>query len=450
MMRVVSGLFVTRLRGRRAGRDPLTVRAALARFAAGTVIALAIVAVGGYFALRAVSLDEARRDTGSLAEQLGQLVESNLSDSVLAGDPAAVARLDRLVVGRVLSDTVLRVKIWAGDGTIVYSDEQSLIGRRFTIGDEELDALRTGGTEVEVTDLSRPENVLDRAEGRLLEAYTGIRTASGTPVLFEIYQRFGSVDREAERLLGALALPLVGAVLLLLVTQAPLAWSMARGLQRGHRQREALLANAVSASSLERRRIASHLHDGAVQEIAGVAYGLAPIADRADRRGDAETAAAVRDAIGHLRGTVRELRALLVELHPPHLEATGLATALGDLVSPLVAVGVDVEISGAGATLDSRQRALVFRVAQEALRNVLAHARASRVEVAIVRDGPLARLVIRDDGRGFAEHDRAARRDEGHVGLSLLEELVRQASGTLTVESAPGAGTTVVLEVPEA
>ena len=58
------------------------------------------------------------------------------------------------------------------------------------------------------------------------------------------------------------------------------------------------------------------------------------------------------------------------------------------------------------------------------------------------------RLVVRDDGRGFDPTERARRADDGHVGLSLLEELVRQSGGTLSVRSQPGEGTTVELEVP--
>ena len=86
---------------------------------------------------------------------------------------------------------------------------------------------------------------------------------------------------------------------------------------------------------------------------------------------------------------------------------------------------------------------LVYRAAREALRNVAQHAQASRVDVSVSG----GRLEVRDDGRGFDAAERARRREEGHVGLSLLEDLVRRAGGTLEVRSEPGAGTTVVMEV---
>ena len=81
--------------------------------------------------------------------------------------------------------------------------------------------------------------------------------------------------------------------------------------------------------------------------------------------------------------------------------------------------------------------------------NVQKHAEADSVRIEVTRPEPwTTRLVVTDDGKGFSEPDRAARREEGHVGLTLLESLVRQSHGTLAVRSNPGQGTTVELEVP--
>ena len=245
----------------------------------GSVAAIAVVVIGGFFALRTITINEARRDTRERVEAEGHLVEAAaLRDGVLRGDPRALARLDDVVLGQVLAGSIVRVKVWSQNGTILYSDEPSLIGRRFALGAEERQLLRTGGSEAELSDLSRPENRLERSAGKLLEAYTPIRTPNGTPVLFEIYQRFGSVNASGARLLRALAPPLLAGLLVLLLFQVPLAWSMARRLQRGYREREDLLEDAVEASTQERRRIAADLHDGIVQDLAGVAFGLAPLA----------------------------------------------------------------------------------------------------------------------------------------------------------------------------
>ena len=93
--------------------------------------------------------------------------------------------------------------------------------------------------------------------------------------------------------------------------------------------------------------------------------------------------------------------------------------------------------------------ALVYRVAREALRNTQKYAEADSVRIEVTRPEPwMTRLVVADDGKGFSADERARRAEEGHVGLTLLESLVRQSNGTLAVRSDPGQGTTVELEVP--
>src|SRR5205085_4397570 len=115
-----------------------------------------------------------------------------LTGALLAERPAAIAALDRTVHARLLADPVVRVKIWDPSGRIVYSDEPRLIGARYPLRSEERHALRTAGTDAEVSDLTRPENRFERQYHKLLEVYIGLRATNGTPVLFETYQRFSS------------------------------------------------------------------------------------------------------------------------------------------------------------------------------------------------------------------------------------------------------------------
>ncbi|MEA2371428.1 MAG: two-component system, NarL family, sensor kinase [Solirubrobacteraceae bacterium] len=437
-------------RSAQGGRRP-SVGGAVARFTLGSVAAIAVVVIGGFFALRPVAIREAERATREQVQVEGRLVASvGLSDGLLRGDPAAISRLDDLVQGQVLDTSVVRVKVWSRDGTILYSDEAALIGQHFGFGPDEQALFRNGGTDVALSDLTKPENRYERSEGKLLEAHTVIRTPNGSQVLFEIYQRFTAVSASGNHLLSALAPPLLGGLFVLLLFQVPLGWSTARRLQRGHRDREELLTSAIEASSRERRRIASDLHDGAVQALAGVAFGLAPLADAADRRGAHDEAGAIRQAIARLRQGVRELRTLLVEIHPPSLETAGLEAALSDLLSPLEADGIATGLhvddrAGSGSPRDP----LIYRVAREAVRNAQSHADAASVRVDVTRAAAdTTRLVVSDDGRGFDERQRELRLAEGHLGLSLLEDLVEQAGGTLAVHSEPGHGTKVELEVP--
>jgi len=407
----------------------------------GSLAAIAVILVGGFFALRDVATKEAERDTRERVLLEGKLVETALGDGVLTGDPKALRDLDALVQGQILGESVVRVKLWAQDGTILYSDEPRLIGQRFALGEEEAELFETGGSDAELSDLGEPENRYERAEGKLLEAHTAIRTPDHTQVLFEIYERFSSINASATEILKTLARPVLAGLLVLLLFQAPLAWRLARSLQRGHEERERLLAGAIEASDRERRRIAADLHDGVVQDLAGVAFGLAPLAADARRRGNDEEARVVDDAVDTLRQGVRDMRTLLVEIHPPRLETAGLEPVLDDLLSPLRKAGIETHLS---VQEGGRADELVYRVAREALRNVLAHAHASRVDVTVTP----TTLTVTDDGRGFEASERARRAEEGHVGLSLLTDLVKQSGGELSVRPVTGTGTTVTLELP--
>ena len=230
--------------------------------------------------------------------------------------------------------------------------------------------------------------------------------------------------------------------MLIVLFQAPLVWSLTRRLQRGHEEREALLGNAIAASARERRRVASYLHDGPVQDIAGLAFSLAPLADgagaRGERRGDA-----LSTTIDRLRQTVRDLRALLVELHPPHLAAAGLEAAIatssarsrrGESAWRCRCVGTE--------HLDREQEALVYRVAQEAVRNVIAYADAGSRARRLMRAGRRPARRRRRRPRLRSRAARAAASGEGHVGLSLVEELARDSGGSLKISSRQGEGTT--------
>lgn len=443
----------SKLRARFANRDRDSTTWAVTRFMLGSLVAIAVVVVGGFFSLRNVTIDQAEADTRDRVQLEGQLVANKLQDGILDRGPrgeAARAELEDLVVGQILTGSVVRVKLWTKEGLILYSDEPRLVGQHFPLGDEELGLFDTGGVDAELSDLTQPENRFDRQFSKLLEAHTVIRTPNRTPVLFEIYQRFDSVSQNAGHLLSALAPPLLGGLAVLLLFQAPLAWSMARRLQRSHREREMLLASAIEASDQERRRIAADLHDGVVQDIAGVAFGLAPLAEEAARRDAPREAAALRDAVARLRQGVRGLRTLLVEIHPPTLATAGLEAALHDLLSPLVAADIVTELYVAdSAAAGSRRDPLIYRAAREAVRNAQAHADATMVRVEVSNPTPnTTRLVVTDDGRGFAPGDRARRQADGHVGLALLDGLVKQVDGTLVVTSEPGEGTRLQLEVP--
>jgi signal transduction histidine kinase len=340
----------------------------------------------------------------------------------------------------------VRVKLWDAAGRIVYSDEPRLIGSRFPLDAGKRNVLETGATRAELSDLAGPENRFEQGHGDLYEVYLPVRASDGTPLLFETYQRRSEVASTGRRIWVPFAALLIASLVLLWLVQVPLAWRLGRRLQKTQEEREALLVRAVEASADERRRIAADLHDGPVQDLAGISYSLSAAAER---EGSPATRDTLRDAAAATRDAMRRLRSLLVEIHPPNLRASGLEAALADLLAPFEARGVETELAiEPGQRLTDDDERLVYRAAAEAVRNAQRHADASRVSVTLASNGDAVRLEVTDDGAGFSTEEREQRRGEGHVGLSLLEELAARSGATVDVRSAPGAGTTFALDVP--
>ena len=431
-------------------RPALSIRREVAKFVASSLVAVAVFVVASVPLLRHLGRSEAVRDARVVARLAAAgVVEPNLEDALLEGEARALARMDRVVQERVLDESVVRVKIWSADGRIVYSDEPRLIGSRYPLGEEERAALFSGASEAELSDLQQPENRYERQEGELLEVYTRIRTPSGTPVLFELYERFDSVIASGRRIWLSFLPALLAGLLLLWLVQVPLAYRLARRVHRANAERELLLRRTLDASNDERRRIAGDLHDSVVQDLAGIAYSLEAAAENA-ATGDARppVTAALREGAAVIRASMQRLRALLLAIHPPNLHAAGLEAALRDVLAPLERRGIHLELDLGSEGLDTDTEALIFRVAREAVRNILEHADASRVTVRVEHADGLVRLTVADDGTGFVPGERERAREEGHVGLSLLEELAAHAGAQLEVRSQPGAGTVVILEAP--
>ena len=257
--------------------------------------------------------------------------------------------------------------------------------------------LRHNTVAAELSDLSAPENRFERDQGRLLEVYLPVPTPGGQTLLFETYSRYSSVTASAGAMWRQFLPVTVGALLLLQLLQVPLAWSTARRLVRSLAERERLLRRAVEATGAERRRIARDLHDGVVQDLAAANYSLVGARSQAAARGHREEADALDGGAQALRRGIRSLRTLLVEIYPPSLHRAGLPAALRDLLDPLAGRGIEVRLRLPDAVEVSDATAeLVFRVAQEAVRNVAEHSAASAVDVRL-EAGATVRLTVADD-----------------------------------------------------
>ncbi len=306
----------------------------------------------------------------------------------------------------------------------------------------------SGEARSELSSLEGEENRFERGQGSLYEVYLPIRAPDGTPLLYETYQRGSAVASTGRRIWLPFAVLLLASLCLLWLVQVPLAWRLARRLQRSQEEREALLVRALEASDDERRRIAADLHDGVVQDLAGISYSLSAVSEQPDAQSPERMRSTVRDAAAATRDAMRRLRSALVEIHPPNLQAAGLEAALADVVAPLSTDHVQTTIDVTDQPLPEDVERLFYRAAGEAVRNVRRHAGASNVSIRVSCDNGLAQLEVVDDGAGFTSAQREQSRAEGHVGLSMLEELAVRRGGRLDVASAPGEGTSFVLEVP--
>ncbi len=377
------------------------------------------------------------------------VVEPLITPGVLRGDPAALAALDRDVRRHLLHDPVQRVKIWTADGRIVYSDEPRLIGERFQLEQDERAVLSSTGPEStsSLSDLDAPENRYERSDDEMLEVYTRMDGPDGEPLLFETYQQFEFIAASSRDLwLSLLPALLAGLVLLELANFAIARW-FARRMRRADQQRVALLAKARDASSRERRRIAADLHDGVVQDLTAASLTVGGASRALDERAvGPATISALDEAADTMRESVGTLRTLLMDFYPADLEARGLHASLCDLAALARTRGAVAEVDAPEtfrAPLDAE--GLLYRVAQEGVRNAVTHSRASRVSIRAGQDDGRYWVEVQDDGVGF---DPSLPAPDGHLGLRSLRDLVSDAGGGFVVDSGPGQGCVVRAEIP--
>jgi len=220
-----------------------------------------------------------------------------------------------------------------------------------------------------------------------------------------------------------------------------------RHLRRLDEQRRFLLERLVTSQEEERRQLASDIHDDAIQAMVAVTLELQVLGGR------------LRDPAAHallerLKATatdsVGRLRQLVFELHPPLLDQVGLAAALEQYArraSELAGFSVQVSNEVRGE-LPAEVRVLAYRIVQEALANVRAHAKASRVAIRLEEADGGVLVRVSDDGVGFLPGVVERQQRRGHLGLVSMREQAAMAGGWCRVASAPGMGTTVELWLP--
>ena len=240
------------------------------------------------------------------------------------------------------------------------------------------------------------------------------------------------------------------AVLLALYLDATASESRKRRelIEELERTREQLaLAQRVVGMTEERSRIARELHDTVTQQLVGIVMHL-EAANGADAAG-AKTA--LEQSLRLAREGLAEARRLVWAERPAQLEAGSLTGALmtaGERVSKETGLAVEHDFAGDLDTLPAAVQALVLRGVQEALANARKHARARRVTISVARSDDLVTIDVHDDGVGFdPDAARPTARGAG-FGLRGLRDRVAAVGGRLSIESAPGKGTTLAVHVP--
>lgn len=208
-----------------------------------------------------------------------------------------------------------------------------------------------------------------------------------------------------------------------------------------------LSARLVEVQETERRALSRELHDEIGQSLSALLLAIGNAAAMISPKENPEAREQLLDARRMTEKTVATVRDLSLLLRPSMLDDLGLIPALewqAREVSRTTSLAVSVTADSVPEELPEEQRTCIYRVVQEALRNVARHAKAKHVQIQLAQNEEALQLIIEDDGMGFVPQ-----REKG-VGLLGMEERVRRLEGTFQVRSRPGAGTTIAVKLPRA
>jgi len=211
------------------------------------------------------------------------------------------------------------------------------------------------------------------------------------------------------------------------------------------------LQRTIWAQEDERKRISRELHDDTIQALVVLSRNLDSIVSS-----NGDLSEEQRRKLEQLRqetnGIVQGVRRLSQDLRPAALDRLGLMSALEWLASDVASysgISIKVDVLGSGRRLSEETELVLFRIVQEALRNVWRHSKATRVEVRVEFEADKTRITVTDNGAGFNPPARIGDlAKNGKLGLTGMEERARLINGILTIESQIGTGTSVTIEIP--
>ncbi len=381
--------------------------------------------------------------------------------------------LDDLFMDSPLRRKVVRFKLWRNDGEILYSTDESLLGKRFPV-EGALAAAFSGTVQAKVSNLDKPENVHERTLwDQLIEIYVPVHTGQSQEVI-AVAEFYKSVDNLAEDIRtaqqrGWAIVAVANSVLfLLLIGLVRRASNTIEGQQQDlQRQMDQLRVTLRENEEMHEQlgeagrqttalneqflhRVAADLHDGPAQNLALAMLRLDSVADACGgcldekdvKRNDFAT---VRTA---LQSAMTELRTISAGLGLPGIESLTLsATAHRAIEDYQCKTGrkVDAEIDNGLCEAALAVKITLYRLIQESLNNGLMHAAGASQRVRVCNVNGQAQVEVIDSGPGF---DVSAPTSSGRLGLAYMRERVKLVSGQFEVKSTPGHGTQIVARLP--
>ena len=370
------------------------------------------------------------------------LAKPFVDHQVREGDPEALGRLAEILQARIQERGVSHIVLWGPSEGVIWADDPEAVDADYVHSSAVQQATGDAGSRGEAARGALRAGRYPDEE--LLEVYVGLTDREGVPFLFEAYLPPNRLAVDAEQVQHEMLLLTLGALLVLLAALRPSS-SRSPGRSATRRRVETVAFDrSVASWRHQRRLLGQELHDGVIQDLAAIGYGLTVLDDRGSPD---ETA---RTMLSRLRSSAvhaeRSLRSIVADLTPTRLAAEGLGTAAEGLVERYRGYGLDIDLQVDGE-LDAPEGSgvLAFRALREGLSNVAKHSDAGHVRVRLGSRGEGGlEVTVADDGTGPLRPG-AVRSGQG---LRLLADTVADVGGSLTLTRADEGGTTLEVVVP--
>jgi signal transduction histidine kinase len=449
------------------------------QFMVGSLLVLVVGMAGiGAWVARQIEDGVVQRAAATTALYVDSLVAPPLQD--LAEGPAlssdSEGRLQWLFADTPLGREVLLFQVWDRDKRIVYSTQPSLEGER-PPADPHLDQAFAGWVAAEIGEPEAGDSLAEDVPRQdLLEIYSPVRSRGTNEVIAvaEFYYAADDLRRDIGLAQRQSWLVVGGATLLIYVLLAVFVGRASDTIERQqraltgqvatltellhqneelHQRARGAAARTVALNERFLRRISAELHDGPAQDISLALLRLDNVAAHFGDGNGVNADGAIDAEIGliqtSLRRALQELRSASSGILLPQLSALTVAGAIehvarGHRRRDGAAVDLDVDDLPEQAPLATK--IALYRIIQEALTNAWRHAKGARVVVHVSENDDRLHIEVEDEGPGF--NPASPDGDENRLGLVGMRERVESLGGTLRIESAPGAGTRIVADLP--